>query len=103
MESLHAIEGSDTSGDAPVTEVALANALVDGVAAPAPAPTEAPIEAVRAAPVAPVDAAAPSAEAPASEPPPSVAKKPELISSVADPAQPKRSGWWQRAKATLGG
>ncbi len=109
METLHAVEGSDTVGDAPVTEVALANALVDGVAArPAPAPTEA----ARAAPV-PPDAEAPSAEMPAfeapasetsaSETPASVTKKPELISSVADPAQPKRSGWWQRAKATLGG
>ena len=29
--------------------------------------------------------------------------RPEPVSSELDPSQPKRSGWWQRAKATLGG
>lgn len=42
------------------------------------------------------------AEAPPAEPAPAP-KKPELVSTEPDPAQPKRSGWWQRAKATLGG
>ena len=30
-------------------------------------------------------------------------RRPDPVSSEADPARPKRSGWWQRAKATLGG
>ncbi len=30
-------------------------------------------------------------------------RKPEPVSSELDPARPKRSGWWSRAKATLGG
>ena len=105
MEAVHDVEGSETAADASSTEVALANTLMDGLAAPAPARAEpeAPAGAVHVAPAAPVDAAAPSAEAAAAEAPAPVAKKPELVSSVADPAQPKRSGWWQRAKATLGG
>ena len=40
------------------------------------------------------------AEVPAAEP---VAAKPEPVSSELDPSRPKRSGWWQRAKASLGG
>ena len=30
-------------------------------------------------------------------------RRPEPVSSELDPARPKRSGWWSRAKATLGG
>ena len=29
--------------------------------------------------------------------------RPEPVSSEADPSRPKRSGWWQRAKATITG
>ncbi len=39
----------------------------------------------------PVDAATPAP------------KRPEPVSSELDPSRPKRSGWWQRAKASLGG
>ena len=34
---------------------------------------------------------------------PAAPRRPEPVSTEADPARPKRSGWWQRAKATLGG
>jgi ribonuclease E len=37
------------------------------------------------------------------EEPVAVPAKPEPVSSELDPSRPKRSGWWQRAKATLGG
>ncbi len=39
----------------------------------------------------------------AEDEPVSAPRRPEPVSSEADPARPKRSGWWQRAKATLGG
>jgi ribonuclease E len=74
-------------------------------AAPAPEPGPVSLEPVPLAPVTPEPKAAlpePVAAAPAEEPAPAP-KKPELVSTEPDPAQPKRSGWWQRAKATLGG
>jgi ribonuclease E len=39
----------------------------------------------------------------AAEHPERDAPKPEPVSSELDPSRPKRSGWWQRAKASLGG
>ena len=42
-----------------------------------------------------------SEEAPAAARPPR--KSGEVVITEADPAQPKRGGWWSRAKATLGG
>ncbi len=53
---------------------------------------------------APETAAPPTAETLDTEPsaPPSP-KRLEPVSSELDPARPKRSGWWQRAKASLGG
>ncbi len=42
----------------------------------------------------------PSQPAPAAEPAP---RRPEPVSTEADPARPKRAGWWSRAKASLGG
>ncbi len=50
--------------------------------------------AVSASPVDEPEAAAEQAPAPS---------RPEPVSSELDPARPKRSGWWSRAKATLGG
>ena len=41
--------------------------------------------------------------APAEEPAPTAPGRPEPVSSELDPSRPKRSGWWQRAKASLGG
>ncbi|MDR3462054.1 MAG: Rne/Rng family ribonuclease [Beijerinckiaceae bacterium] len=91
--------------DAPAPEarepvVAAAPASVPEPAAPETAPEE-------SVPPAPVTsgpkAAAPPEPSPAAEEPVPAAKKPDLVSTEADPAQPKRSGWWQRAKATLGG
>jgi ribonuclease E len=80
-------------------------------AAPAPEPAPVSLETAPLAPVTPEPKAAlpePVATAPAEEPaqaeePAPAPKKPELVSTEPDPAQPKRSGWWQRAKATLGG
>ena len=66
------------------------------VEAKAPEP-EAPEAEMPAQPAAPVAAEAPAEEAPAAP------KRPAAVSSEIDPTAPKRSGWWQRAKATLGG
>ncbi len=43
----------------------------------------------------------PSVVTPAAEPE-SIAAKPEPVAAEPDPNRPKRSGWWQRAKASLG-
>ncbi len=113
--------------DAPA-DVALADELIAGLAESAPAKIEAPAtmemvepeaahnegttsETTRREPPkielaeeAPTKNEAPETSSESPEPEPvSASRKPERISSVADPAQPKRSGWWQRAKATLGG
>lgn len=100
-------------------------------AAPAPAVTEAAQIAEASAPEAPADSAtpvevaapaapapeAPSAAAEAPEPaappttivheaaaPPAPPRKPtETVITEADPNRPKKGGWWQRAKASLGG
>ncbi len=34
---------------------------------------------------------------------PAASRRPEPVSTEADPARPKRAGWWSRAKASLGG
>ena len=95
------------AGDrAPDREV-VADPHVPEAAAPAPEPATVVSEPVAAASShASVEATAPAAptEAPAPEAPaePASSSKPEPVSSEADPARPKRSGWWQRAKASLG-
>ncbi len=45
------------------------------------------------------------ADGPPAQPAPEPAPRPktEVVITSADPAQPKKGGWWQRAKATLGG
>jgi ribonuclease E len=43
----------------------------------------------------------PAPEAPAPEPEP-ISAEPESVPAEPDPNRPKRSGWWQRAKASLG-
>jgi ribonuclease E len=92
------------------------------VIAEASAPVEAAVESVRAAeppdaveaePVAAPPAAAPSAPAPSAQAlsesaaPVHEAAAPreptETIITHADPDRPKKGGWWQRAKASLGG
>ena len=69
-----------------------------------PAAVEKP-EPVAAAPelaaAEPTLAAEPEHAAPHEEPAP--AKRPEPASSELDPARPKKSGWWSKAKAALGG
>ncbi|WP_400769241.1 ribonuclease E/G [Methylosinus sporium] len=86
--------------------------------APAPAEAASPAEAVAlSAPAPEALSAAPAPAAPAPEPaappapivheaaaPPAPPREPtETIITEADPNRPKKGGWWQRAKASLGG
>lgn len=79
---------------------ALAPVAAEDVAPPAP-----PIETPKAEPAPPPPA--PAETAPivyeAAEPPPKPRPSTETIITEADPDRPKKGGWWQRAKATLGG
>ncbi len=98
-------DGETGAESAPEAQEALANALVAEVAAAGePVPVGAPVTGGAEASAPPTYA--PDREQPDHEQPEAAAsapRKPELVSSTPDPAQPKRSGWWQRAKATLGG
>ena len=73
-----------------------------------PAPADASQHSIEASQHA-SEAAQPATEAATAEPvdtepmAPAAPKRPEPVSSELDPARPKRSGWWQRAKASLGG
>ena len=66
---------------------------------------EAPVAEDAPQPLAPSHEAAASAVAEGAPPAePAVSpRRPEPVSTEADPARPKRAGWWSRAKATLGG
>ena len=82
-------------------------ASIDEVAANVPETAEAPEQAhPPAEPARPASngseegAGEAGAEPDAATPAP---RRPEPVSSELDPARPKRSGWWSRAKATLGG
>jgi ribonuclease E len=77
---------------------------------PAPAHAEAPAAPTPAAPAnEPVSEPAPApAPAPASEPvakadEPAAQPAPEPTPRAEDPSRPRRSGWWQRARASLSG
>jgi ribonuclease E len=71
----------------PAAAIAPAEPTPDQAAAPAPAaPESAPVAAPASAPAAKTDQPAP-----------------EPAAAVEDPSRPRRSGWWQRAKATLSG
>jgi len=79
-------------------------------AEPAPAHAEAPAAPTPAAPAnEPVSEPAPApAPAPASEPvakadEPAAQPAPEPTPRAEDPSRPRRSGWWQRARASLSG
>lgn len=86
----------------PVTPETTANAVTEPVAAepisPEPVTTTSAVSVEPAASDATPETTA--AETAAAE---ARAKRPEPVSSEPDPSRPKRSGWWQRAKATLGG
>ena len=97
-----------TPSPEPVAEPALVESSV-GLVESKPEPNSKPepieskpaaVETHAEAPTAPHDVAP---EEPAHTPDEPVAAKPELVSSELDPSRPKRSGWWQRAKASLGG
>jgi ribonuclease E len=99
---------SATAEEAPapafVVEEAAAPAAVE-VSEP-PAPVEAPpFEAPSVAPRAeePAEAKAPAPVHEAAAPPPPPRESTETIITHADPNRPKKGGWWQRAKASLGG
>ena len=106
----HAVD-HDKGGDQPplvTPEIAAASATETSLPAEA-APHAEPAPAVAAAvaaedavatPTAPAAAVLPAPDETASELAP---RRAAPVSSEVDPAQPKRSGWWQRAKATLGG
>jgi len=78
-------------GEANVAQNALQGQPHESPAAHAPEPEQSPPPAVSV--TAPVE--------PAAEAPPQA--KAETVITRADPAQPKKGGWWQRAKATLSG
>ena len=44
-----------------------------------------------------------TSEPPPSAPAPTPREPTEVVITQADPARPKKGGWWQRAKETLGG
>jgi len=87
-------------------KAASSEAVVETVVVDTPTEASAPfVEAPAPAMVAPV-AAAPVVVQPVVAPEPAPAPVREvavLESTVPDPSKPKRGGWWQRAKATLGG
>ncbi|WP_018266295.1 Rne/Rng family ribonuclease [Methylosinus sp. LW4] len=114
------IPSYETSEAAPAPVVTEAAPVAPIAEAPAPAESAPPAEAV--APSAPAPEAlsaapAPAPAAPAPEPvappapivheaaaPPAPPREPtETIITEADPNRPKKGGWWQRAKASLGG
>ncbi len=73
-----------------------------------PLPASAEATTIETPPPAPeaVTELAPPAEAtaaPAAEPEPRHAASSEVVITEADPAAPKKGGWWQRARASLGG
>jgi ribonuclease E len=108
----------------PVDEGAEANALVSPREAHVPAfeavsateaqsdlavvaaEPEAPAAEAMSSPVAAESAAAPEVRAvaePAQEPAPASRQPTEVVITEAEPGLPKKGGWWQRARATLGG
>jgi ribonuclease E len=80
-------------------EPVVSEPVVSKPVASEPVPSELAPVAESKAPEAPAATAPVATETPVEEAP----RKPEPVSSEADPARPKRSGWWSRAKATLGG
>jgi len=72
-----------------------------------PAPEVAPPAAEVASPAAETEppaeeSAPPAAEPPASEAAPAPRQPTEVVITQADPARPKKGGWWQRARESLG-
>jgi ribonuclease E len=92
---------SETAAEKPAVEAPVAEPTAPEAVAPVETPP-APSVAVEAPPAAEAVEAAPEAPATVAE---EVAPRPstEVVITKADPAQPKKGGWWQRAKATLGG
>ncbi|MBU3889012.1 Rne/Rng family ribonuclease [Methylosinus sporium] len=86
--------------EAPAPEAPADSATpVEGAAPAAPAP-----EAPSAAAEAPEPAAPPTPIVHEAAAPPAPPRKPtETVITEADPNRPKKGGWWQRAKASLGG
>jgi ribonuclease E len=92
------------ASEAPASEAPADSAPPVAAAAPsAPAP-EAPVEASAPAAPVPEPVVPPSPIVHEAATPPAPPRKPtETIITEADPNRPKKGGWWQRAKASLGG
>ncbi|WP_024880655.1 Rne/Rng family ribonuclease [Methylosinus sp. LW3] len=89
--------------EAPVPEASASEAPADSAPPVAAAAPSAPAPEAPAAP-APEPAAPPSPIVHEADAPPAPPRKPtETIITEADPNRPKKGGWWQRAKASLGG
>jgi ribonuclease E len=110
VDQMHGADGGHDAHDEGKTAHEATHAVPD---APELAPVSTPVMEAEPAAVEPVaaprapepvaEAAAPAEpEAPQAAAEPAPARKPEPVSSEVDPARPKRSGWWQRAKASLG-
>ena len=95
----------DAAPEQPVVQETVVEAAV--VAQPEPAPAQPEISAEAPPPVQPQQTAAPEAAATPAQPPqpPRAIEQPRpdigRVITQADPAAPKKGGWWQRAKAAL--
>jgi ribonuclease E len=87
-----------TEAAAPATAVSLTDSAPDHAEAPAVA-SQAPAPVAPASEPAPVSPGEPEAKADESAASPT----PEATPAAEDPSRPRRSGWWQRARATLSG
>jgi ribonuclease E len=87
-----------TETAAPATAVSLTDSPPDHAEAPAVIP-QAPAPAAPPSEPAPVSQSEPAAKADE----PAAGATPEAAPAAEDPSRPRRSGWWQRARATLSG
>ena len=102
----HAMQEPSAAPSEPAS-APLSPAVDDVAPVSTPAPVDASLPLDAAALLAPVDAPSSSHGSQivedSSEVDTRAPRRPEPVSSELDPSRPKRSGWWQRAKATLGG
>ena len=98
---------SEAKADAPATDESRADRALDAAMVPGTeiTPASEPIAEPKLSespPEAPTASDSTEASASEAQSEPAQAQKPAPVSSELDPAAPKRSGWWQRAKASLG-
>ncbi len=109
-EQTHELAPVVVAGGEQPTPASIDALPVEAAAEQAPTMVEEPTapveEPVAVAPTPPEEAPSPPAMADAEAPAPAAdpaPRRPEPVSTEADPARPKRAGWWSRAKASLGG